>query len=417
MAHPRFLLIALALTFSTTFAHAQQWTRFRGPNGAGRSDTKLAAEFTGKQQNWVTKLPGIGHSSPVLWGDKIFLLSADPKTATRHVLCISTQGKILWDKAYPSEPHHIHIRSSFASCTPTVDEDRVYVAWSTPEETTLLALDHDGEEVWKRDLGTWTSQHGFGTSPIRYEDSLVMFISQQADRVKPGQPEGKSSVLAVDPATGKTIWETPRESIRVCYSVPFVHKGANGRDQLVSCSTAEGIFAIDAKTGKPAWNYEEAFSMRCVGSPIEAGGLIFGSTGSGGGGNYVVAIHPGQQPKEAYRIKRNAPYVPSLVADKKGLAYLWGDKGIVTCIDVKTGEEHWRERVSTAFSSSPVIAGDKVYCLDEDGTLICLAASKEFKILGKTDLGEPSRATPAIAGTRMYVRTESQLFSLGGPES
>ncbi|MCA9175297.1 MAG: PQQ-binding-like beta-propeller repeat protein [Planctomycetales bacterium] len=409
-----FLALAFLLIDS---AGAQEWTRFRGPNGAGRSETVLPAAFEGNQINWVTKLPGIGHSSPVIWGDKVFLLSADPKTATRYVVCVDTKGKIQWTKEYTSESHPIHVRSSFASCTPVVDESRVYVAWSTPKQTTLVALSHDGTEAWQRDLGTWTSQHGFGTSPIRYKDMLIMFVSQQAERLKPDEVAGESSMLALDAATGETRWQTPRKSIRVCYSVPFVHQGKDGRDELISCSTAEGIFAVDAETGKPRWNYADAFSMRTVGSPIEAGGLIFGSTGSGGGGNYVVALKPGPEPEVAYQIKRNAPYVPTLVADNSGLAYLWFDKGIVTCIDVKTGEEHWRERVSSAFSGSPVIAGDKVYCMDEDGVLIALAASKEYKLLGKTDLKEPTRSTPAIAGGRMYARTESQLYSLGGPSS
>lgn len=415
------LLYALLLTASATLAGftsavAQDWTRFRGPNGTGVSDAQLPAEFAADQINWRVKLPGIGHSSPVVWKDKVFLLSADPKTATRYVVCVSTKGQQLWAKEYPSEPHHIHVRSSFASCTPAVDEERVYVAWSTPKQTTLLALDHDGHEVWSRDLGTWTSQHGFGTSPIRYKDMLILFISQQADRIKEGEVPGESSMLAVDAKTGETRWQTPRKSIRVCYSVPFVHQGKDGRDELISCSTAEGIFAVDAESGEPRWNHGDAFSMRCVGSPIAAGGLVFGSTGSGGGGNYVVALKPGPNPEVAYQVKRNAPYVPTIVA-KDDLAFLWFDKGIVTCITASTGEEHWKQRISSGFSSSPIIAGDKVYCLDEDGVLIALAASKDFQLLGKTDLGEPTRATPAVAGGRMYARTESQLFSLGQPES
>ena len=409
-------LATLALALSSTTGAAQEWTRFRGPNGVGVSDAQLPATFEGDQIKWKAKLPGIGHSSPVLWGDKVFLLSANPKDATRYVVCLNTQGEQQWVKEYPSEAHHIHVRSSFASCTPTVDADRVYVAWSTPKKTTLLALDHDGQEVWSRDLGTWTSQHGFGTSPIRYKDTLVMFVSQQAERLKEGEPAGESFMLAVDAATGETRWQTPRKSIRVCYSVPFVYTDNQGRDQFISCSTAEGIFSVDANSGKPLWNYEKAFTMRCVGSPIAAGGLIFGTTGSGGGGNYVVAIKPGPQPELAYQIKRNAPYVPTIVA-KDDLAFLWFDKGIVTCINPKTADEHWKQRVAPGFSGSPIIAGDKVYCLDEEGVLHCLSASAEYKALGKTDFGEPTRATPAVAGGKMYVRTESQLFCLGPSES
>jgi outer membrane protein assembly factor BamB len=153
--------------------------------------------------------------------------------------------------------------------------------------------------------------------------------------------------------------------------------------------------------------------MRAVSSPQLVGDLIIGTTGSGGGGNYVVAIKPGEKPAEVYRIKTQAPYVPTPVI-KGDLMFLWSEQGIVTCVDVKTGEKHWQQRIGGKFWASPVIAGDKLYSLSESGEVVVLAAEKEFKELGRMPLGDESRSTPAISGGRIYLRTMSKLFSLGG---
>ncbi len=393
---------------------AQEWTRFRGPNGTGASETKsIPAQWTEDDYNWKVSLPGGGHSSPVVWGEKIFLLSADPETATRHVLCYHTEtGRKLWQVDYASKPHHLHQFSSYASCTPAVDAERVYVAWSTPDETLLIALDHDGHEQWRRDLGRWVSQHGFGTSPMLYKDMVILNNSQQAARLPEGVKPGESFVIALDKATGEERWRTPRTSVNVCYSVPCIYEPSGGDPQLVCTNTGDGMFSLDAETGEPNWSID-VFKMRTVSSPLIVGDVIFGSTGSGGGGNYVVAVRAGEQPEELYRVQRSAPYVPSCVA-YGDLVFLWGDGGRVTCVDGPTGKVHWGpERVPGEYFGSPVRAGDKIYCVNTDGEVVVLAASKEFKQLGRNPLGELSHSTPAIDGGRMYLRTFSHLFSVG----
>ena len=395
-------------------ASATEWARFRGPNGTGVSETAdIPAEWSQSDFNWSVELPGIGHSSPVVWKDKIFLLSADPDTATRHVLCMAVaDGRILWQRSFPSTPHHLHTRSSYASCTPAVDADHVYVAWAAPEKVTLMALDHEGNTVWERDLGTWISQHGFGTSPIVFEDLVIMFNSQQGKQLKEGEKPGKSYMMAFERKTGKERWRTERASVNACYSIPFIYQEDSDQPQLVCTSTADGVFSLDPRTGKELWAVD-AFTMRTVSSPVEAGGLIFGSTGSGGGGNYVAAIRPGENGEVVYTIERQAPYVPSTVA-KGDLLFLFSDKGFASCIDAPTGKVLWQERLNTAFSGSPVRVKDKLFCIDEEGVVFVLAADDEFKVLARNPLGEPSRATPAVAGGRMYLRTYSRLFSVGG---
>lgn len=398
-------------------AEAQEWTRFRGPNGSGLSDTTtVPTSWTESDYNWKVEVPGIGHSSPVVWGEKIFLLSADPADATRYVVCLhAADGRMLWTREFASEPHSLHLRSSYASCTPAVDADHVYVAWSDPHETLLKALDHDGNDVWTVDLGPWVSQHGFGTSPMLYGDLVIMTDSQEPEKnANPRQPT-TSFVVAVDRESGEIVWRTPRTIDTASYSVPCIYQAPGGEPQLICCSTAEGIFSLDPKTGKQNWSID-VFTMRTVSSPVIAGGLIFGTTGAGAGGNYVVAVRPGTGPKVAYEIRTQAPYVPTPVACGE-LLFLWSDKGIVTCLDAASGNAYWQKRVGGNFSGSPVCVNDAIYCIDEEGVVVVLAAGKEYQELGRNALGEPSRSTPAVAGGRMYLRTYSHLISIGGRSS
>jgi outer membrane protein assembly factor BamB len=410
----RLLLVWSAILLPAIVVQGQEWTRFHGPNGSGASETKsIPGQWTQEDFNWKVAVPGVGHSSPVIWGEKVFLMSADSETATRYVLCYHTEtGRKLWQRDFPSKPHHLHRFSSYASCTPAVDAERLYVAWSTPEETLLIALDHEGRDVWRKDLGRWQSQHGFGTSPMLYKHMVILNNSQQAARLKPGEEPGESFVVALHKETGEEIWRTPRASVNVCYSVPAIYRPEGQEPQLICTNTGDGMFSLDPETGKPNWALE-VFDKRTVSSPLIVGDVVFGSTGSGGGGNYVVAVQVGDEPKELYRIRRSAPYVPSAVA-LGDLVFLWSDGGLVTCIDAPTGKVHWGpERVPGDYFGSPVRAGDKLYCINADGDVVVLAASKKFQRISVNPLGEPSRSTPAISGGRMYLRTYSHLISIG----
>ena len=172
------------------------------------------------------------------------------------------------------------------------------------------------------------------------------------------------------------------------------------------------MFSLDPETGNRNWAVEDAFSMRTVSSPLLAGGLVYGSTGSGAGGNYLVGIRPGKNAEVVVKVDRQAPYVPTSVA-RGNLLFLWYDKGIATCIDARDGSIHWRERLDTAFSGSPIRVGEKMFCMDEAGVVWVLAAEKQFKVLGKYPLGEERRSTPAVSGGQMFLRTYSHLFAVG----
>jgi outer membrane protein assembly factor BamB len=254
--------------------------------------------------------------------------------------------------------------------------------------------------------------HGFGTSPIVYGNLVILFDSQQATQLRPGDKPGRSAMLAFDRRTGSEVWRTERVSTVACYTVPCIFEPPGGPPELIGYSNGDGMFSLDPLTGRQNWALD-IFDKRTVSSPVIAGGLLFGSTGSGGGGNYVAAVRPGTQPELVYKIERLAPYVPTCVA-RGDLMFLFYDKGIVTCFNARDGKEYWHQRLDTAFSGSPVLVRDKLYCIDEGGVVIVLAADKEFHELARNPLGESSRSTPAVAGGRMYLRTLSHLICVGG---
>ncbi|MFO0897726.1 MAG: PQQ-binding-like beta-propeller repeat protein [Pirellulales bacterium] len=400
-------LLLVCLIVSSASASAQEWTRFRGPNGTGESEaTTIPLSWNEQGFLWRVALPGKGNSSPVLWGDKLFITSGDSETARRYLQCLSaTDGHELWRHDSAGTAHHLHVRNTFASSTPTVDAERVYVVWGAPESLLVQAFDHAGKPVWSTDLGPHPSQHGYGGSPMIYEDLLIVGNDQ----------DGVSALVALDRRTGEKRWSTPRKSREAAYSVPCVRKLPSGGDELVFNSGAHGITGVNPRTGSVNWELD-VFDKRSVSSPLVVNGLVFGSCGSGAGGNYVVAIDPvdaaGERPEIAWKFDRSAPYVPTPVAYGP-LLFLWSDQGVVTCVRAASGERVWQKRIGGNFSGSPVRVADRIYCSSDEGEMYVLAAAEEYALLAKNPMGEPGRSTPAVAGGRMFLRTESHLAALG----
>lgn len=409
----------LCLWVSLAFAmpcSAQNWERFRGSNGDGYvADAQLPTTWTDDDYSWKVELAGGGASSPVVWGDRIFVLSSS-SDAEIFLQCLNLEnGEELWKKDFQSEAYRIHQQNNFASSSPAVDADHVYITYANPEHTVMVALDHDGNEVWKRDFGTWTSQHGFGASPMVYKDLVIFCNSQQAQRLRASQTPGKSEVIAVNRETGEDVWRTPLTATRACYAMLCVFQAEGQPDQLIGSNTGNGFYSIDPKSGELNWS-SPAFDMRTVASTYTSGDMVYGSNGTGGGGNYLVAARPGPEGvEEVFRVSRNANYVPSPIAVGE-LLFLFGDKGVVSCVDRTTGDEHWRARVGRGFSGSPVANSTHVYCIDQQGTLHVIKASEKYDLVSSIGLGEPSRATPAIVGNRLLLRTANHLMAISGKE-
>jgi outer membrane protein assembly factor BamB len=420
MFRPICLAAGLVFAFAP-WAGAQEWTRFRGPNGTGASEaTTIPAEWTEGDFNWKIKLPGAGHSAPVVWGDRLFITSADPKDATQHILCMNRKdGKTIWQKSFPSLTHVKHALNTFASSTPCVDAERVYHSWAVPEAVTLIALSHDGDVVWRKDLGPFVNQHGWGTSPIIYND-LVIISNDQGD--PQGQKgKGESFLAAYDRKTGDERWRIPRKTREATYSTPCVRRGAGGKEELIFNCGIHGITGVDPTTGKVNWEID-VFDQRSCSSPVIVGDLIFGSCGAGKGvNNYVVAVRApdGENrtaPEIAYRMTRAslAPYVPGFVA-KGDKVFLWSDGGYVSCLDAASGEQIWNSsKLGKSFYGSPIRVADKIYCMETGGEVVVVAAAEKFQLLARNKLGEHSNSTPAVADGVMYVRTLTQLYSVGG---
>ncbi|MCD6052292.1 MAG: Pyrrolo-quinoline quinone [Verrucomicrobia bacterium] len=406
----RLMLAGLAGVLLATSAQAQEWTRFRGPNGTGVSTAKtIPVQFTEKDYNWKVPLPGDGHSSPVIWGDKIFLTGSHEQQGGLMVHAVSVNdGRVLWQKDFPFPAFAKHKFNSYASCTPAVDAERVYVTWSTPEHNMLVAFSHKGDVVWQRDFGAYKSQHGSGVSPMVYEEMVIL----------PNDQDENSSLIAVDRRTGKTVWETKRNNSAAAYGTPCVYEPKGGKPQLIFNSQAHGITGVDPATGKTVWEYAKAFNKRSVSSPVIVSGLAIGSCGSGGGGNYVVAVKPGDDAKNqpatlVWEMKKSAHYVPTpvVVGD---LLFGWSDAGIVTCMKGPTGEVLWQERAGGNFFGSPIVVDGKIYAIATNGEVVVVKAADKFEVLGRSALGELTHTTPAVAGGKMYIRTLKHLISLGG---
>lgn len=418
------VLAAAVIAFSALPAGAQEWTRFRGPNGTGVSDAKtIPTEITAADINWKVELPGVGHSSPVLWGDRIFITATGDSAGGLSVLCLAAgDGKLVWRRDFPLRPFARHKFNSFASATPAVTADAVYVVWNEPEHYFLTALDHEGKQLWQRDFGPFVSQHACGVSPIVFEDKVILGGEQDSQEFVAGSERtGDSFVAAVDAKSGEIVWRTPRKSVVVAYSTPCVRKTKDGRPSLIFNSQGHGIYAVDAYSGKVLWEYDKAFDKRSVSSPIMAGDLVFGSSGSGGGGNRAVAIKAGDatpsgKPELAFEIKKSAAYVPTGVA-VGDFVWLWSDGGIVTCLQVPDGEIRYQERVGGNFFGSPIWVDGRLFSVSTSGELAVVEASDKFKVLHRFPLQELCHTTPAVAGGRMYIRTEKHLFSIGGAKA
>ncbi|MFC1635317.1 PQQ-binding-like beta-propeller repeat protein, partial [Planctomycetota bacterium] len=404
------LLVVLPLV-----SRGQEWTRFRGPNGQGIGDaTNIPVKWTKSDFNWKVELPGGGHSSPVIWADKVFVTTGDQEAGLGTLLAFRvSDGQVVWRKDFKLAKHRVNKLNSYASATPAVDADCVYALWPTSNETMLVALDHEGNEVWKRTFGGVQNQHGAGSSPIVLDDIVVFTLEHESRNT-----DAKSAWIAVNRNNGQTLWNLEREtSTKTAYATPIVYSQDN-KLQLIFAGRTHGLTSVDPYKGTVIWEVPDAFTSRVVASLVISDDLIIGTNGDFGRGKRLFAIRPGSsdksiQPTEAYKFDDNfMPYVPTCIA-KDGLLFMFGDVGYVTCLRTATGEQLWRERPAKKFYGSPVWADGRLFCTTATGDVVVVKATESYELLAVNSLGEKCHSTPAIAGGRMYVRTFSHLFSVG----
>jgi outer membrane protein assembly factor BamB len=408
----RFLIITAVLGCLCSTALAGNWPRFRGPNGAGVADDKHVPVRFGPTENlvWKTALPGLGNSSPVVWGDRIFLQTASADGKERKLVCLGAgDGRILWARNAPGEMAKTHRKNSLASGTPAVDGQRVCTIFWDGNRLSLHAYDLDGKELWHYPLGEFASQHGPGHSPILFENTVIVVNDQ----------DGRAEVIALDAGTGKLLWQAARPAFRACYSTPFVLDNGSGKPELIVASTA-GLAGYDLKDGRELWRWNWTFArspLRTVASPIAANGLVFANSGDGAGDRHTVAVRLGGKGELgdsalAWESKKLFSYVPTMLT-RGDLLFFVNDGGVAACHVAQSGDNVWTHRIGGNISASPILVDGKIYAATEEGDVIVFAADRQYRELARNSLGEPIIATPAVADNRLYIRGRDHLYCFG----
>lgn len=406
-------LVALAVFCGSLCAAPEEnWPRFRGPNGSGNGapGMELPAEWSEASSRWSVELPGEGNSSPVIWGKKVFVTSALSRGEKRLLLCFDRDsGKQLWQKELESFAHKRHKMNSYATSTPAADAHGVYVLWGQPKMILAIAYSHEGEELWRKNLGAYKSGHGYGVSPIAVDGKLVIGNDQ----------EGGNFIIALDTTSGRELWKSSRKAMRATYSTPCIRTRADGGKEVVVADWQQGVSGIDLATGKERWStvvFDIKDKQRAIGSPIFWNGLVIATCGFVTGKKRLVALRPGKegaQLEKVFQLDKAVPHVPTpLVHD--GRLYLWSDSGLVTCVKLPQGEVMYdRERISSRGKtfSSPIAVGEKIVNFSSAGDVVVLQAGDRFKVLQEAKLPQGTTATPAVAGGRFIVRTKSKLLA------
>jgi outer membrane protein assembly factor BamB len=398
------LLLPLTLVFPL---QAENWPRYRGADGSGVSLEKgFPASWSQGDYEWVAELPGEGHSSPVIWDRDLFVTTATDEGRLRYLMCLdAVTGAIKWSRVSGFNTNPKHNKNSFASSTPATDGERVYVAFADEERFGLAAYDFDGNLVWRNWLGPFLSRHGQGTSPIVFEDLVII----------PNDQDGPSSIVAYDRRNGRLVWSTLRAAREASYATPLILESKGRKPQLICLSGATGLSSLDPWSGALNWSTAE-LPARTVASPTYASGLVYAICGQGGKGVRLIGVDPtGAGAVETTHVKfrreKDIPYVPAAIGVEDSV-FLWTDNGVVICLDPKTQKTRWQERVGGNFSGSPICVDGKLYCIEESGKVIVVAAGTEFRQLGENPIGDPSYSTPAVANGRMYLRSYHRLSSL-----
>jgi outer membrane protein assembly factor BamB len=399
-------LTALLLTATAT---AGEWPGWRGPRGDGTSDEADVPIHWSKTENirWKVAIPGKGHSSPIVWGDRIFVTTCVEKEQKRELLCLERRdGKVLWERVVLTaklEPKHG--LNSYASSTPATDGRHVWVSFLDFPNMVVACYDMEGRQVWRHSPGEFHSRHGFCSPPILYKDMVILN----------GDQDGDGYLVALDKATGAERWRASRPNHTRSYCPPLLIEAA-GKKQLVF-SGSKCVASYDPDTGKEIWMIDGP-TEQFVASLVYLDGLLFLTAGFPE--YHILAIRPdghGNVTKThiAWRDTRGAAYVPSPIAQDKYF-FLVSDGGVASCLDAKTGKRLWMERLGRHHSGSPVAAGGHLYFVDDAGTTFVLKGSSQFDIVSRNELGEECYASPAVAHGQIFLRGLHHLYCIGAVE-
>ncbi|MBN2243873.1 MAG: PQQ-binding-like beta-propeller repeat protein [Acidobacteria bacterium] len=435
----------LALLLSLPWALAENWPQWRGPSSSGVSGSSgLPTHWNAEEHvKWKASLAGLGASSPIVWGDRIFVTSqqgrirlqqgtypllarddrelsgrenpiggreANPDAEDGAVYLIVesfrlADGKRLWEFKTPATGMlpELHEKHNLATPTPVTDGTLVY-AWFGNGQ--IFALDMEGRVAWKRHLGEeyspFTTRWGHGSSPALHGDSLFLLCDHSGD----------SYLLALDKRTGAERWKADRGKEWISHSTPLAIRSAGGEELIINSS--ERIDAYDPGTGKPLW-HAGAWRQTPVPTPVFHDGILYMVRGYRN--SDFLAIRPGGRGDVTgtgilWRSSGGASYVPSILY-YEGLLYVTNEVGVVTCADAADGKTLWRKRLGGIFFASPVAGDGKVYMVSETGDTYVLEAGREPNVLSQNPLDERMVASPAISGGNLILRSDGTLFCIG----
>ena len=392
------LLSVIATTLSAGAAtravdSAADWPAWRGPTRDGIAAPGQTPPVHWSETNnvlWKAPIPGRGHGSPTVVGDRVYLATADRTKQTQSVLCFERSGgKLVWQtEVHGGQPDAgKHVNSSAACSTVACDGSRLFINFLNAAAVHTTALDMDGKVLWQRKVCDYVTHQGFGSSPI-LQDSLVLVSADH---------RGGGTLAGLDRTTGQIVWSVARPKT-ANYTSPAIVQ-ANGRTQMVlgGCNL---ITSLDPATGKKLWEIEGS-TEECVTTAASDGVRVFASGGYPR--NHTVAVVADGSGRVAWQTNTRL-YVPSPIV-KNGHLYAVLDSGMAVCLKSDTGAELWKERLGGDFYASPVMVGDQIYASNLAGkTFVFEAAPGKFKLLAENQLGDEVFATPAICGSRIYLR-------------
>ena len=414
--------------FVAGLIRAENWPGWRGPSGDGVSAGKGIPTKWSSTENiaWKIPVPGEGHSSPIVWGDKVFLTSSLTEKNKRILLCIDRlSGQTVWQRdVVQSPPETVHRLNSRASGTPATDGKQVYVTFMraegdeviapnvgserliTPGKIIVAAYDLDGNEKWKTNVGDFLSAHGFNTCPVLFEDLVILN----------GDHDGNAYLVALDRQSGRQRWRTRRENKTRSYVTPIIRE-IDGITQMI-LSGSLCIASYDPRNGKRHWIVDGP-TEQFVASMVYDGKYVFATGGYPE--RHTLAIRPGGKGNVtdthiAWRTTRGAAYVPSPIISGRYLLMV-ADSGIASCFEARTGKRHWMERLPGGHSPSPVSADGLVYFVSDRGVTTIIRPSETFAVIAKNELGEPVSASPAISQGQIFLRTHQNLYCIGSKKN
>ena len=386
----------------------QNWPRFRGPDGGGVSPlTNVPASWdvkTGAGIAWKVPSPSRGFSSPIVWGDRVFMSGGD--TRQREVVCLDGKsGKIVWRQPVanvpgaPAQPAEIPESTGFAAPTMATDGRRVYVIFANSD---CAAFTLEGQPLWSKSFGALKNPYGHAISLATWRDRLIVQLDQ-------GEAEDNQSKLyALDGRTGQVVWQRPRK-VGATWATPIVIEAA-GKPQVITLAVPH-LIAYSAADGNELWRLE-GLNGEITPSPVFAGGLLLVASPS----EKLLAIRPDGQgdvtkTHVAWGSEENVPDVTSPLSNGE-FVFMLTTGGMLTCLDAKDGKKLWDHDYETEFHASPSLAGNRLYVFGQKGTAAVVAAAREFKELFRTEMGDSFHASPAFAQDRIYLRGVTNVWCL-----